>query len=94
LERLLKAIDVCSPDPKAIVAINKMIPCILHLEIRVGIKIFSIIVSKGLSAQADRKDQHNFVSKVEKLVNHNGTSHLSGSFLSRKRKSTVKNIDL
>jgi hypothetical protein len=71
LERLLKPIDVCSPDPKAIVSINKMIPCILHLEIQVGIKIFSMIVSQGLSAQANRKDRENFVTEVEKLVNPN-----------------------
>jgi hypothetical protein len=32
LKRLLGEIDVCTPDPKAIVKINKMIPCILHLE--------------------------------------------------------------
>jgi hypothetical protein len=53
LKRLLRSIDVCIPDPKDIVQINKMIPCILHLEIRVGIKMFSMIVSQGLSAQAD-----------------------------------------
>jgi hypothetical protein len=39
----LIAIDVCTPDPKAILQINKMIPCILHLEIQVGIKMFSMI---------------------------------------------------
>jgi hypothetical protein len=57
LKRLLRAIDVCTPVPTAIVQINKMIPCILHLEIRVGIRIFSMIVSQGLYAQADRNNQ-------------------------------------
>jgi hypothetical protein len=32
---------------------------------------FSMIVSQGLSAQADRKYQENVVAKVEKLVDHN-----------------------
>jgi hypothetical protein len=44
LKCLLRAIDVCKPDPKSIVQINKMIPCILHLDIRVNIKVFSMIV--------------------------------------------------
>jgi hypothetical protein len=55
LKPLFRAMDVCTPDSKAIVQINKMIPWILHLEIRVGIKLFSVIVSEGLSAQADGK---------------------------------------
>jgi hypothetical protein len=71
LKRLLRAIDVCTPDPKAIIQINKMIPCILHLEIRVGIKMFSMIVSQGLSTQAYRKKQDDYVSNIDKVVNQN-----------------------
>jgi hypothetical protein len=55
---LLRAIGVCTLDLKAIVQINKMIPCILHLEIRVGIKMFSMMVSRGLSAHAFEYAMH------------------------------------
>jgi hypothetical protein len=71
LKRLLRAIDVCTPDPKAIVHINKTIPCILHLEIRVGIKMFFMIASQGLSVQTDKKKQDDYVSNIEKVVNQN-----------------------
>jgi hypothetical protein len=87
LQRLLAAIATCSPDPKAIVKVNKLLPCILHLEIRVGIKIFSMIVAQGLSHPGDRKGQDDFVKKTEEFVNtevlgtHNQPTVLKGTFL-------------
>jgi hypothetical protein len=48
-----------------------MIRCIIHLEIRVGIKMCSMIVSQGMSAQADRKKLEDCVSKIDKVVNQN-----------------------
>jgi hypothetical protein len=51
------------------VKVNKLLPCILHLEIRVGIKIFSMIVAQGMSCPGERKGQDDFVKKTEEVVN-------------------------
>jgi hypothetical protein len=39
--------------------------------IRVGIKMFSMIVSQLLSAQGDRNNQDDYMSNIEKVVNQN-----------------------
>jgi hypothetical protein len=96
LKLLFRTINVCTPDPNAIVQIHKMIPCILHLEISVGIKIFSMIASHGLSAKADRKKQDDDMRNIEKVLNHNilGTyiQPCQWFFLSKKNKLTGRRI--
>jgi hypothetical protein len=66
LRRLNDTVDICCPDPDVIVKMNKkMLPCILHLEMRCGIKFLRMILSEGLSRPANRKAQDAFVIEIE-----------------------------
>jgi hypothetical protein len=69
LKDLQHRINVCSPAISAIIKINKMLPCILHLEMRVGMKMFPLHLSYGLSALKDKSKQEEFVRKIEILMN-------------------------
>jgi hypothetical protein len=64
--------------------IVKMVPCILHLEIRVGIKMLETILAQGLNSYTIKVEQHKFMSEVKDLMN---SRHVLGG---PKRKSHRK----
>jgi hypothetical protein len=46
-----------------------MMPCILHLEIHVGIKMLDTILSEGLDSCMPKAEHQKFMSEVKDLVN-------------------------
>jgi hypothetical protein len=69
LSALRERIYHCSADKKAFVEIVKLMPCILHLEIRVGIKTVDTILTEGLNGCMTKAEDQKFMSEVEDLVN-------------------------
>jgi hypothetical protein len=49
--------------------IGKLIPCILQLEIRCGLKKLEMILANGLSSHATQAEQVAYMWRVEKLMN-------------------------
>jgi hypothetical protein len=65
LDTLRKTIDHCNRYPEALVKVMKLIPCILHLEIRFGIEILSMVLAKGLDSI---NNQPECLSQLEKIM--------------------------
>jgi hypothetical protein len=79
VRRLLKDLQVSARPQSALFLVMQTIPCILHMEMRVGLKIFTMILIEGLAeAKAGRlfQDQTSegkriklFIAKVERIMN-------------------------
>jgi hypothetical protein len=72
LEDLRNTFDHCARHPEALVDVMKLIPGILHLEIRCGIHIFSMVLARGLDSA---NNQPEFVKNLEEIMR----KHILGS---------------
>ena len=60
IKLLRKRIERCEGSPQALYLMIQAIPCILHLEMRVGIKILTMVINVGLgNAGGDKLDWQN-----------------------------------
>jgi hypothetical protein len=69
LNALQDAIMACAPHADAFVDQAKLIPCSLHLERRMGLKMSTIILVEGLNSYMVKSDQVKFIEKIENIVN-------------------------
>jgi hypothetical protein len=69
LNELQDAIMMCAPHVNAFVNPAKLIPCSLRLEIRMGLKMSTIILAEGLNSYMVKSDQVKFFEKIENIVN-------------------------
>ena len=67
---LLQKINHADPDPDALYQLTVAIPCILHLEMRVGIKMVFMLIMMGLgNASADSLDWMQVEGKTSRSSN-------------------------
>jgi hypothetical protein len=59
----------CVPHGDAFVDPAKNIPCSLHLEMRMGLKMSTTILAEGLNSYMVRSDQVKFIEKIGNIVN-------------------------
>jgi hypothetical protein len=69
LNELQDAIMKCAPHVDAFVNPAKLIPCSLHLEMRIGLNILTMILAEGLNSYMVKLDQVKFIEKIENIVN-------------------------
>jgi hypothetical protein len=58
-----------SKNLQALVPTTKSIPCILHSEIRIAIKILTMILSSGIDSHDTKTDQLEFSAELAGIVN-------------------------
>ena len=52
------------------IIIEQAIPCILHMENRVGEKILKLLLIEGMiKRDSDKKEQKNMIREVNKIIN-------------------------
>jgi hypothetical protein len=69
LNALHDAIMACAPHADAFVDPAKLIPCSLHLEMRMGLKMLTMILAEGFNSYLVKSDQVKFIEKIENIVN-------------------------
>jgi hypothetical protein len=69
LNDLQDAIVACASHVDAFVDPSKFFPCSLHLEMRMGLKMLTMILAEGLNSYIDKSDQVKFIEKIENIVN-------------------------
>jgi hypothetical protein len=69
LNELHDAIMAYEPRVDALVDPEKLIPCSLHLEMRIGLKMSTMSLAEGLNSKMVKSDQLKFVEKIENIVN-------------------------
>ena len=76
LESIIDLINHSSKNLKGLVPTTKSIPCILHSEIRIAIKILTMIFSTGIDTPETKTAQVDFCDELAYIVNHQilGTS--------------------
>jgi hypothetical protein len=82
LNEIQDAITVCAPHADAFVGPVKWIPCSLHLEVRMGLKMSTMILVEGLNSYMVKSEQVKFIGQIEKNVNEEifGTSESLSSW--------------
>jgi hypothetical protein len=70
LEDIVDLINHSSKNLKAFVPTTKSIPCILHSEIRIAIKILTMIFSTGIDTPETKAAQVDFCEELADIVNH------------------------
>jgi hypothetical protein len=68
LNKLQLAIAACEPNADASMDPAKLIPCALHLEIRMGLKISTMILAGGLNRFLIKSEQVTFIECFEKIT--------------------------
>jgi hypothetical protein len=69
LNELQDAIMACAPHADAFVNPAKLIPCSLNLEIRMGLKMSTMILAEGPNSYMVKSDQVKFIEKIVNIVN-------------------------
>jgi hypothetical protein len=69
LNELQDAIMACAPHADVCVDPAKLIPCSLHLEMRMWLKMSTMIWAEGLNIYMVKSDQVKFIEKIENIFN-------------------------
>jgi hypothetical protein len=72
LEEIIDLINHSSKNLKALVPTTKSIPCILHSEIRIAIKLLTMIFSTGIDTPETKAAQVDFCEELANIVTHDG----------------------
>jgi hypothetical protein len=82
LNELQDAIILCAPHADAFVDPAKLIPCSLHLQMRMGLKMSTKILAERLNSYMVKLDQVKFIEKIENIVDEDffGTKESTSSW--------------
>jgi hypothetical protein len=67
LNELQDAIMACAPHTDGFVDPSTLIPCSLHLEMRMGLKISTMILAEGLNSYMVKSYQVKFIEQIENI---------------------------
>jgi hypothetical protein len=59
----------CAPHADVCVDPDKLIPCSLHFEMRMGLKMSPMSLAEGLKSYMVKSDQVKFIEYIENIVN-------------------------
>jgi hypothetical protein len=68
LNELQDAITACAPHADSFVNPAKLIQCSFHLEMRIGLKMSTMILAEGLNGYMVKSRQVKFIEKIEKSL--------------------------
>jgi hypothetical protein len=69
LEEIVDIINHSSKNIKALVPTTKSVPCILHSEIRIDIKILTMVFSTGINTPETKASQVDYCEELADIVN-------------------------
>jgi hypothetical protein len=69
LNELQLVIAACEPNADAFVDPSKLIHCALYLEMRMGLKISTMISTEGMSGFLIKSEQVAFIERIENITN-------------------------
>ena len=83
---LKKDLDICARPQSALFLLMETIPCILHMEMRVGLKILTMVLIEGLAESKAGRLFHDhsegrrvdlYIQSIEKIMNEEVLGHIS-----------------
>jgi hypothetical protein len=71
LNELQDVIMACARHVDEFVNLAKLIPCSLHLEMRMGLKMLTMILTEVLNSYMGKSEQVKFIEQIKNIVNEN-----------------------
>ena len=62
---------------KELTSIDKCIPCILHLEMRVSEKILEMLIAQGFKFRLSGREKNDYKEKITTIVNEEKFKHVN-----------------